>query len=43
MGHTGEDMIFAYYHQLVKTRDADRYRNIAAATTEKIVPLVAHA
>jgi hypothetical protein len=43
MGHTDEDMIFAHYRQLVKPKDAERNRNITPATTENIVPLMAHA
>jgi hypothetical protein len=43
MRHTDEDMIFTHYGQLVKPKDAERYRNITLATTEKIVPLMAHA
>jgi hypothetical protein len=43
MGHTGEYMIFVHCRQLVKPKDAERYWDITPATTEKIVPLVAHA
>ncbi len=43
MGHTDSGMIFNYYRQLVRPKDAERYWNILPATTEKVVPLVAHA
>ncbi|TMP94864.1 MAG: hypothetical protein E6L08_02760 [Verrucomicrobia bacterium] len=40
MRHSDEDMIFAHYRRLVKSKDAERHRNITPATTEKIMPLV---
>ena len=43
LGHHDSRVTFAHYRELVKPKDAERYWNIRPSTTEKIVPLVAHA
>lgn len=43
MGHTDSGMIFEHYRELVKPKDAERYWKVRPVSTEKIVPLVAHA
>ena len=43
LGHHDSRITFAYYRELVKPKDAERYWNIRPTTKEKIVPLVARA
>ena len=43
LGHHYSRITFAHYRELVKPKEAERYWDITPATTEKIVPLVAHA
>jgi len=43
MGHTDSGMIFERYRQIVRPKDAERYRSIRPAAQKKVVQLAAHA
>jgi integrase len=43
MGHTDSGMIFNHYRQLVRPKDAERFWSIRPSTSDKVVPIKAHA